>query len=151
VTTDRLAGIDALLRTPPQPAATPLWQQPSLSDQPPPQPRPVQAAYTPEVRGTMVQHLGAAVQPKLWLQLASGSDASALSDRFERLKSENPDLFKGIPGYVAETGDRARLVVGPFRGSSDASNFADDLRSAGIAAARWTNSESDRIVPVAAE
>ena len=151
VTSDRLAGIDALLHAPSQPAATPVWQQPSLDDQPPPQAKPVQAAYTPEVRPTMVQHLGAAVQPKIWLQLASGSDASALSDRFERLKSENPDLFKGIPGYVAQTGDRARLVVGPFRGSSDASNFADDLRSVGIAAARWTNSESDRIVPVAAE
>jgi Flp pilus assembly protein TadD len=154
VTSDRLAGIDALLRPQAQaaPAAQPVWQQPSVDDRPPPQqPRPVQAAYTPEVRPSMVQHLGAQVQPKLWLQLASGGDSSALSERYEHLKSENPDLFAGIPGYVAQSGDRARLVVGPFRGPSDASNFADDLRSIGVSAVRWSNSESDRIVPVAEE
>jgi len=152
VTTDRLAGIDALLRPTAQaPAAQPVWQQPSVDDQPQPVPRPVRAAYTPEVKGRMVQHLGAGIQPKIWLELASGDDSDGLSERFDRLKSENPDLFKGIPGYVAESGDRARLVVGPFRGPSDANIFADDLRGIGISASRWTNSESDRIVPVAAE
>jgi hypothetical protein len=67
------------------------------------------------------------------------------------LKRDNGDLFSGITGYVAEGGERARLVIGPFRGASDAKIFADDLRSIGVDAFRWTNSDSDRIVPVAGE
>jgi len=60
-------------------------------------------------------------------------------------------LFKGIPAYVAQSSDRARLVIGPFRGSSDASILSDDLHTVGIEAIRWSNSDSDRIVPVAGE
>jgi Flp pilus assembly protein TadD len=140
VTTDRLAGIDALLRqqsAPAQPVAQTM--------------RPVQVAYTPQVRPATVQRTVAPVKQKIWLQLAMSDDASALSRKYARLKSQYPDLFSGIPGYLAQNGDDARLVVGPFRGPSDASIFADDLSSVGVNADRWTNSATDRIVPVAAE
>ncbi len=143
VTSDRLAGIDALLRQQATPAPQAVAQAAI---------RPVQAAYIPQVPPATVQRAVAAPAPqKLWLQLAKGDDASALSHRFARLKSQYPDLFNGIPGYVAESGGDARLVVGPFHGASDASIFADDLNTIGVNANRWTNSASDRIVPVAAE
>ena len=144
---DRLAGIDALLSAPP-PQAAPAqeWQQPQ------PQAQAVQVAYSaPPPRPATVQRTEAAEPPKIWLQLASGRDSEALSDQFERMERDNPDLFKGITGYVAESGDRARLVIGPFRGPSDAKIFADDLRSIGVNAFRWSNSDSDRIVPLAGE
>jgi hypothetical protein len=57
----------------------------------------------------------------------------------------------GIKGYVAKSGDRARLLIGPFRGNSDAQIFAEDLESVGVTAFRWTNSESDEIVPLGTE
>ena len=151
VISDRLAGIDALLRAP---SASPRPAQPALQPSPvtgQPQPKAVRAAYSPEVKSVSVQRLGAPVQAKIWLQLASGHDAGALSGKFQRLKSENPDMFDGIPGYVAENSGDARLVIGPFRGASDASIFADDLRTIGVAVSRWTNSATDRIVQVAAE
>jgi len=150
VSTDRLAGIDALLR-PSAPAATPqaVPDQPMVDAQP--QPRAVQVAYVPEPAPATVQRTATDDQPKIWLQLASGRDADALSGDFQRMKRENSDLFKGITAYVAESPDRSRLVVGPFRGSSDARIFADDLHSVGIDAFRWTNSDSDRIVPLATE
>jgi hypothetical protein len=88
---------------------------------------------------------------RIWLQLASGRNENALSDEFARLKRDNADVFKGITAYVAEGSDRARLLVGPFRGSSDAKIFSDDLRSIGVDAFRWTNSDSERIVPLASE
>ena len=44
------------------------------------------------------------------------------------MKSKNRDLFDGIPGYVAKSPDRARLLIGPFRSADDADTFADDLR-----------------------
>lgn len=154
VTTDRLSGIDALLSAPsPQPAApapSPSWQQPALQAQPPA--KAVLTAYSaPPPAPSMVQRIEAQEQPKIWLQLASGHNADALASQFERMQHDNPDLFKGITGYVAENGERARLVVGPFRGTSDAKIFADDLRSIGVDAFRWTNSDSDRFVPLAGE
>ena len=148
--TDRLAGIDVMLRAPsptptPAPAVTPSWQ--------PTTPAPVtQVAYSQPVRSSaQVQRTVAATSGKVWLQLASGSDAGALPRQFQRIKSRNRDLFDGINGFVAESSDRARLVIGPFRGQSDAEIFAQDLETVGIDASRWTNSSSDRIVPVTAE
>ena len=90
-------------------------------------------------------------QPKIWLQLASGSDDEALSGRFERLKIADPDLFDGLRPYVAKTPSGARLLVGPFRGRSDAAILAQDFASVGINASNFINSQADRIAPLADE
>jgi Flp pilus assembly protein TadD len=148
VSTDRLSDIDALLRGNPQasrqavqPAQQPSWQPP----------HPVQVAYAPAPTQSSVQRTAALFQPRIWLQLASGSDVDDLAGRFERLKSKNPDVFDGIKPYVARSGDGARLLVGPFRGNSDADIFADDLASIGVAPLKWSNSQYDRIAPLTAE
>lgn len=137
--TDRLAGIDALLNAPPSSpgavAATPA---------------PVQASYT-SVRPVVVQRAQPAFGQKLWLQLASGQDIDALSARFRRLKSGNPEIFDGITPYISRSADGARLLVGPFRGRSDATTFASDLETIGVAPMQWTNSQADRIAPLPAE
>lgn len=120
-TSDRLSGIDQILRgSSPAPAAARA------------------AALTQ----------GATTQPKLWLQLASAADVDALSDRFRRLKTRNPDLFQGIKPYVVRNGENARLIVGPFRGASDAEVFSQDLETIGLAPVKWTNSQTDRIAPL---
>ena len=152
VSTDRLSGIDALLQPSAQRQTEPVWQQPPLQAQTAPAaPKPVQVAYNAPVQRSTVQRAAPAQQPKIWLQLASGQDEKALSAEFAQMKSRNRDLFEGITAYVAESGDRARLVIGPFRGSSDARIFSDDLHTVGLDSFRWTNSASDRIVPIAAE
>jgi len=136
VSTDRLSGLASIL----QPAAPPAAQ-----------PGPVQVAYVAPPKPATVQRTPAVQEQKVWLQLASGSNAGALSGQFHRIKSRNRDLFKAIDGYVEEDADRARLLIGPFRGSSDADIFAEDLQSVGVDAFKWTNSASDRIVPLASE
>ena len=152
VSTDRRAGIDTLLQRPSAPPqAQPVWQQPPLRAQSTPAPKPVQVAYNAPVRRSTVQRAAASQEAKIWLQLASGRDERALSAQFEQMKSRNRDLFDGITAYVAEGGDRARLVIGPFRGASDARIFSDDLHTVGVDSFRWTNSASDRIVPIAVE
>jgi Flp pilus assembly protein TadD len=134
--TDRLASIDELLRTP-APAPQPTWQS-----------APTQVAYVaPPARETAPSRSSAG-QRKIWLQLASGPNSAALPTEFRRLKSRNRDLFDGITGYVAKGPDRARLVIGPFRGPTDAETFKQDLETVGIDAFNWTNSESDQIVPL---
>jgi Flp pilus assembly protein TadD len=132
--TDRLSGVDAWLGAPGQPAA-----------------KPMQASYAQPLRPASVQRSVAAYQPKIWLQLATAQDVDDLASRFQRLKNKNPDLFDGIKPYVSRSEDRARLLVGPFRGSSDADIFAEDLKTIGVEAARFTNSQTDRIAPLATE
>jgi Flp pilus assembly protein TadD len=130
---DRLADLEALLRAAP---AQPAAQVPA---------KPVRVAYARPVR------LAPAFQPKIWLQLASGSDESDLSSRYERLKSKNPDLFDGLTPFVAETSGGARLLVGPFRGRSDAETLAEDFETVGIPVSNFTNSQADRIAPLDGE
>lgn len=130
---DRLSGVDSWLRAP------------STSAQP------VQVAYAQPPQAATVQRSVVSVQPKIWLQLASGQNVDDLASRFQRLKAKNPDLFEGIKPYLARSEDRARLLVGPFRGSSDAQIFSEDLKTVGVDAFRFTNSQTDRIAPLATE
>jgi Flp pilus assembly protein TadD len=76
---------------------------------------------------------------KLWLQLASGANASSLPEEFDRMKDRYDALFEGISGYIFDDGKRARLLIGPFRNSEEAGIFADDLASVHIDAFTWTS------------
>lgn len=139
-TTDRLASIDELLRAPSPPPASTFTATP-----------PARVAYAAPVQRKPQQQAARHAPHKIWLQLASGSNAEALPSQFRRIKSRNRDLFDGITGFVAQSADRARLVIGPFRGASDAETFAEDLQTIGVDAFKWTNSDSDRIVPLGTE
>jgi Flp pilus assembly protein TadD len=146
VTTDRVAGVDALLRQPP--AAAPVSPpQPKLQ---PTTPAPVQVAYSAPITRQQVERQTNSqfAAGKIWLQLASGSNSAALPGQFERITSKDRELFDGIPGYIARSADRSRLVVGPFRSTSDADTFAADLETLNISAFKWSNSVSDQIVPL---
>jgi Flp pilus assembly protein TadD len=135
VASDRLAGVDDLLKVAPQQAA------------------PVQVAYSAPIRipAQPPKSASGSAPGKIWLQLASGANGSALPSQFKRIKNKNSDLMDGIKGYIAKSPDRTRLVIGPFRGTSDAQIFAEDLESVGVNAFRWTNSQADQIVPLATE
>ena len=137
---DRLAGIDALLHPAPSPTqpSTPAYQQTQA----------VQVAYAPQPTPASVQRTIAAFQPKLWLQLSSSPNVDVLASRFKHYKQQNPDVFQGINPYVARSADGARLLVGPFRGPSDAATFAEDLETIGIDAYKFTDSPADRIAPL---
>jgi Flp pilus assembly protein TadD len=142
-TGDRLASIEQMFG-PQSPAA--VQAAPSQSA-----PAPVRYAVATPVKKAPVQSASTPAQKKLWLQLASGSNADALPEQFRRLKSRHRDLFDGVSGYVAKSGEKARLVIGPFRGRDDAEIFAEDLGSIGVDAFSWTSSASDRIVPLGTE
>jgi Flp pilus assembly protein TadD len=122
---DRLTSIDELLR-------------PNTSAPPPA--RPVQvASIPPQSQRRPAGSASPATRPRIWVQLASGSNPDALPDQFQRMKSRHRDLFDGISGYVAESADRARLLIGPFKSVSDANIFIDDLASVRVDAFSWTS------------
>jgi len=140
---DRLASIDEQLRQPVQQASAPQpsWQ-PSAA---------TQVAYVAPAPRQTAAPRATVVQQRVWLQLASGANAAALPDQFRRMKARNKDLFDGISGYVAKGVDKSRLLIGPFRGPSDAETFAADLSTVGVDAFSWTNSTTDQIVPLGTE
>ncbi len=151
VTTDRLAGIDELLRQPApvQPTYRPAAPRRAGTSTWPAQARPTQVAYSLPLSDPRPAPASARFPArKIWLQLASGSNAAALPGQFQRMRSQDHELFDGIPGYVAKSPDRARLVIGPFRSNDDADTFSADLETVHVTSFKWSNSESDQIVPL---
>lgn len=83
-----------------------------------------------------------------WLQVASGTDRAMLISEFHQLSTANPELLRGITGYVVEGADRLRLVVGPFRAPADAHLFAEDLRMVGIDTFSWRPSGTEKLTAI---
>lgn len=149
VTGDRLAGIEALL-------SGKLVSQP-LADYSAPRsdsvptyrraPHPVQMASIPQARmpalAVTTRPAGATGRAesakRFWVQLASGANPNALPAEFQKIRRKDSDLLGGLSAYVASDGDRARLLVGPFKDASDAADFADALESSRIDAFSWTS------------
>jgi Flp pilus assembly protein TadD len=154
---DRLASIDALLaqgdsgdqQAAQQPPVQYAYAQPSpaVAQQQPARvqlasiSRPsIQRATSPN--NNIIQTERVASDPgarKIWLQLASGDDAGDFAQRFRSIRSKKPSLFTGINGFVAQTGERSRLLIGPFHTQEDARLFADALQSARIDSFSWTS------------
>jgi len=155
---DRLASIEQMLQPTPAPAATSVQQaytpavissQSQADDSPTARySPPVQVASIsrPEIQqardsNSPVQIARVAGDPsarKIWLQLASGN-AAAFPDQFRRIKSRDPSLFAGISGYVANDGQKARLIIGPFHSGDDARLFAEALSGDDITSFNWTS------------
>lgn len=156
---DRLASIDALLaqgdsdRQQPVPAAQPATQyayarqSPAVAQQQPPRvqlasvSRPaIERATSPNTNLIQTERVASdATGRKIWLQLASGDDAGDFPRNFQRIRSKKPALFTGISGFVARTGSRSRLLIGPFHTQEDARLFADALQTARIDSFSWTS------------
>ncbi len=82
---------------------------------------------------------------RLWIQLASGPNSTALPEQFSRMKNRNRELFEGISGYVSEERGKARLLIGPFRNNEEATIFTEDLASVHIPAFTWTSQPGQAI------
>jgi hypothetical protein len=135
---NRIQSIDHWLRQPATPRAAP-----------PAAPRAVQvASVTPAARtrtSASAAPTVASVKPKIWLQLASGTDPNALSSQFRRIKSRGKEVLEGISGYVVQEPSRARLLIGPFKDRSDAELFAEDLESVSVDSFSWTSAPGQAI------
>ena len=136
---DRLASIDELLGSP--------SGQPSTQPRTPP---PVQVASVSPMSRVTASGV-ATTRPRVWVQLASGTNATALPDQFRRLKSKHSDLFEGMSGYVADGADRARLLIGPFKSVSDANIIIEDLESVRVDAFSWTSPPGQMIRKLSTE
>jgi Flp pilus assembly protein TadD len=127
----RIGSIDDWLRSAPPPAATAVTEPVQTASVVPTRPDRIALPQRGAVQGPGLE--------KVWLQLASGTNAAALPDQFRRIKSRHKSLLEGISGFIAETADKARLLIGPFKSKSDAETFAEDLESESVDAFSWTS------------
>jgi hypothetical protein len=132
---DRLASIDQVLRAPASQARVQARASARSLDPPP-----SGGAQDPT-----------AAKPRVWVQLASGSNTEALSGQFRRIKSRHRDLLDGIGGYVAESPNRARLLIGPFRSLKDANIIVEDLATVRVDAFSWTSPPGQTIRKLSTE
>lgn len=161
---DRLASIEQALQRSPETDSVPVSQgytpavvttQAPVQYSPPVQTASISRPQIEEARdsNSPVQIARVAGDPgarKIWLQLASGNPA-AFPDQFRRIKSRDPSLFSGISGYVADDGQRARLVIGPFHSGDDARLFAEALSGDDISSFNWTSGPDQLVTRLPAQ
>ena len=128
---DRLASIDQFLSPPAAPAPAPAYTPPTTAA---PVRQPVRVASNATPNRTVGQQVST---KRFWVQLASGRNPSALPAEFRRIKTRHREMLKGLSPYIAESGDRSRLLIGPFKDRDDASIFAEGLESDGVSAFSW--------------
>lgn len=143
---DRLASIDYVLKSPPAPNAP----APQPTYRPSPQAATRVASASIPARSAP-RAVAPAAASKIWLQLASGSNAAALPDQFRRIKRSTRDLLDGIDAHVAEDNNRVRLLIGPFKNSKDAGIFAEDLAALSVNAFSWINRPGQAVRKLALE
>jgi hypothetical protein len=88
---------------------------------------------------------------RYWVQLASGPNPTALPGEFRKLKTRHAEALKGLSPYIAESSDRSRLLIGPFKDRNDAAIFAEGLESDGLSAFSWTAPDGQMVRKIANE
>ncbi|SIO10828.1 Flp pilus assembly protein TadD, contains TPR repeats [Parasphingorhabdus marina DSM 22363] len=88
---------------------------------------------------------------RFWVQLATGSNASALKFDYRRFARKSPDLFKGKEGWTSPWGRMTRLVVGPFEDLASAKKFEADFRKGGGDGFAWISADGTVVKQLAAK
>lgn len=134
---DRLSGIDALLKVPvPTPTAAQTNRKHTSL-------RPVRSASRPAP-------IAAPARSRVWVQLASDTDMNKLASRFAHIAGRLPDLFQGIRPYVSSVGDRTKLLVGPFKDRENSEHFIDALAEARFEGRPWVSRAGQPVSRLAA-
>lgn len=77
---------------------------------------------------------------RIWVQVATGRNKSALSFDWRRMVKDDAAVFRGKKPYVAAWGQTNRLLTGPFESEAAANAFVVQLRRADVDGAfLWTS------------
>lgn len=85
---------------------------------------------------------------RYWVQLATGSDASALQFDYRRMSRKQAELFKGKSGATSKWGQSNRLVVGPFDNLTEAKAFESEFRKGGGDGFVWRSGDGTIVTPL---
>lgn len=82
---------------------------------------------------------------RYWVQLATGSNISALKYDFRRMKRKNESLFGNMGGWTSPWGKTRRMVVGPFDDLSSAKKFDSAFRKNGGDSFAWVSANGTKV------
>lgn len=82
---------------------------------------------------------------RIWVQIATGRDRSALRFDWRRFARQAPDVLEGKGPFVVAWGEANRLLAGPFADSRIARSVVNDLTEEGIDSFTYTSPEGQEI------
>lgn len=90
----------------------------------------------------------AANPSRVWVQVGTGQNRSAIGFTWRKFQKEQSKLFGSRKGYVAAWGRTNRLLTGPFSSAKEANAFIKQLKSAGIDCFIFTSDAGEEVSPV---
>ncbi len=88
------------------------------------------------------------IPSRVWVQVATGKDRSALAFDWRRIARSADKLLAGKSAYIAKWGQTNRLVTGPFASENAANKFVKDLKDAGVDSFTFTSAEGEALDPL---
>jgi hypothetical protein len=82
---------------------------------------------------------------RVWVQVSGGADKAALPRDFARLKEKAPAALGSRTAWTVPTPTSNRVLVGPFRNTTEAQTFVNELGKAGISAFHWSSAAGQKI------
>jgi Flp pilus assembly protein TadD len=83
--------------------------------------------------------------PRIWVQIATGSNRSGLPITWRKLKSGAPKALEGQSAWFAPFRATNRLVIGPFKSSGEARAMVNRLAKEEITATTWTSDPGEDV------
>ncbi|MCB5426294.1 tetratricopeptide repeat protein [Altererythrobacter sp. CC-YST694] len=90
----------------------------------------------------------AANPSRVWVQVGTGQNRSAIAFTWRKFQKEQSKLFGSRKGYVAAWGRTNRLLTGPFSSAKEANAFIKQLKAAGIDCFIFTSDAGEEVSPV---
>ena len=86
---------------------------------------------------------------RIWVQVATGRDKTALGSDWRRLLKNDPAVFKGKKPHLTAWGQSNRLLAGPFETQKEAAAFLAALKKAGLTGAfAWSSAAGQVVDPL---
>lgn len=140
------------------PSAAPPPQPISLADafadfgppvaQPDPAPGAVDISAIEIAREARPEPPKPVIPSRVWVQVATGRDRSALAFDWRRIVREGGAAMQGKSGHVVRWGQTNRLVTGPFGNRQQAQAFVATLKQAGIDSFMFVSEEGEAVDPL---
>jgi hypothetical protein len=86
---------------------------------------------------------------RLWVQVATGSNARGLGITWRKIRDANAKLLKPYTGYSAPFKSTNRVLAGPVKSSSDARALVNALGKAGVSATTYNSEAGQEVVKLA--
>jgi Flp pilus assembly protein TadD len=86
---------------------------------------------------------------RVWVQVATGSNKGGLPSTWKRIREQAPDALKGAAAWSVPFRSTNRLLVGPYKGQSEARSLVSKLSTKGVAASTFTSEAGQEIARLA--